>query len=205
MPKKSNDKKIKEIVDSFEVAMKKGFMSELILLVLQNESCHGYKIIKEIKKRTFGVWQPSSSNIYPLLDSLSEKGLIERVEGKDGKCGKRPRKVYAITHEGEEALKILLQKHTIMVESFRSIVESTLGITGEFEPIFLDALESFIFYPTARSILEDPTVSKIKDLYYRRETIKRRIEYLTNSQDVIETIISKLENVNKNEYFKQKS
>ncbi|GAH60856.1 unnamed protein product [marine sediment metagenome] len=44
MIKKNDYKKIEEIVDLFGVTMKKGFMSSLILLVLEKESCHGYKI-----------------------------------------------------------------------------------------------------------------------------------------------------------------
>ena len=70
----NNNKKIKDIVEAFDTTMKKGFMSGLILLVLQKEASHGYKIQKEIEELTLGEWKPTSSNIYPLLDSLKKKG-----------------------------------------------------------------------------------------------------------------------------------
>ena len=42
--------KIENIVDSFDNAMKKGFISGLILFVLEKETGYGYKIAEEINK-----------------------------------------------------------------------------------------------------------------------------------------------------------
>jgi DNA-binding PadR family transcriptional regulator len=202
MTEKDSDNKIKDIVDSFEVAMKKGFMSGLILLVLQNEPCHGYKILKEIENRTLGVWHPSSSNIYPLLDSLSEKGLIECVEVDE--VG-RQKKVYAITSKGENALKILIQKHSMMIDSIRSIILSTLGITDVHDPSFLEDLEKLISYPGMELIMKNSITSKVEILKYSREIIKQRIEIMNQNLQIIENILSKLESEIKNENFEQKS
>ncbi|MFX1444413.1 MAG: PadR family transcriptional regulator [Promethearchaeota archaeon] len=201
MTEKDNDNKIKDIVDSFEVAMKKGFMSGLILLVLQNEPCHGYKILKEIEKRTLGVWQPSSSNIYPLLESLSEKGLIECVE-MDG--AGRQKKVYAITSKGENAIKILIQKHSMMVDSIRSIILSTLGITDVHDPSFLEDLEKLISYPGMELIMKDSIDSKVEILKYNKELIKQRIKIMNKNLQIIENFLSKLESEKKNENINQK-
>lgn len=200
MTEKDSDNKIKDIVDSFETAMKKGFMSGLILLVLQNEPCHGYKILKEIEKRTLGVWQPSSSNIYPLLDSLSEKGLIECVEMDEAG---RQKKVYAMTSKGEETLKILIQKHSLMVDSIRSIVLSTLGITDVQDPSFLEDLEKLISYPGMELIMKDSIETKVEILKYNREMIKQRITIMNNNLQIIENFLSKLERERNNEYVKQ--
>ena len=202
MTEKDSDNKIKDIVDSFEVAMKKGFMSGLILLVLQNEPCHGYKILKEIENRTLGVWHPSSSNIYPLLDSLSEKGLIECVEVDE--VG-RQKKVYAITSKGENALKILIQKHSMMIDSIRSIILSTLGITDVHDPSFLEDLEKLISYPGMELIMKNSITSKVEILKYNREIIKQRIEIMNQNLQIIENFLSKLESEIKNENFEQKS
>ena len=46
---------VEEISDKFERAMKKGFISTLVLLVLENKPTHGYQIIKEIEERTLGM------------------------------------------------------------------------------------------------------------------------------------------------------
>jgi DNA-binding PadR family transcriptional regulator len=203
MTEKDSDNKIKDIVDSFEVAMKKGFMSGLILLVLQNEPCHGYKILKEIEKRTLGVWHPSSSNIYPLLDSLSEKGLIECIEVDDAG---RQKKVYAITSKGENALKIIIQKHSMMVDSIRSIILSTIGITDVHDPSFLEDLEKLISYPGGMElIMKNSVSSKVEILKYNREMIKQRIEIMKKNLQIIEKFLSRLESEIKNENIEQKS
>lgn len=202
MTENSDDKKIREIVDSFEVAMKKGFMSGLILMVLEKEPCHGYKIIKEIDKRTFGFWHPQSSNIYPLLDSISKKGLIECIEvDKSG----RPKKTYDITPKGKETLKMLLQKHSMMLNSIRSMMLSTLDITDIHDPSFLEDLEKLISFPGIELMMEDSIESKMEILKYNKEMIKKRLKIMNSNLQIIENILSKLEENEKNEEINQKS
>ena len=58
---------VEEITDNFEKAMKKGFLSILILAVLEKNPTHGYKILKQIEKKTLGVWKPPSSSTMPLI------------------------------------------------------------------------------------------------------------------------------------------
>jgi DNA-binding PadR family transcriptional regulator len=194
--------KIKDIVESFEVAMKKGFLSGLIMLLLEKEPCHGYKLLKEIQKRTLGVWHPSSSNIYPLLDSLSEKGLIECIEEKE--IG-RHKKIYEITPKGQETLKMLLHKHSIMIDSIRSIVLSTLGITDIHDPSFLEDLEKIISFPPVKMVMENSVESKIDILKYNKEMIKQRILIMNNNLEMIDKILSKLYSEVKNENFNHDS
>ena len=61
-----------KIAEEYESAMKKGFISSLILLVLENSPSYGYKISKEINKRTLGLWNPPSSTMYTILKNLTE-------------------------------------------------------------------------------------------------------------------------------------
>jgi DNA-binding PadR family transcriptional regulator len=190
MTENSEDKKIKEIVDNFEVAMKKGFMSGLILMVLEKESCHGYKILKEIEERTFGVWHPRSSNIYPLLDSISKKGLIECIEVDDSG---RSKKIYGITPKGRETLKMLVQKHSMMIDSIRSIVLSTLDISDVHDPSFLEDLEKLISFPGIDLMKEDSIESKIELLKYNKEMTKQRLKIMNNNLQIMDNILSKLE------------
>lgn len=186
----SDDKKIRDIVDNFEIAMKKGFMSGLILMVLENEPCHGYKILKEIEKRTFGVWHPQSSNIYPLLDSISKKGLIKCVEIEESG---RSKKIYDITPKGKDTLKMLLQKHSMMIDSIRSIVLSTLDITDVHDPSFLEDLEKLISFPGIDLMKEDSIESKIELLKYNKEMTKQRLKIMNNNLQIMDNILSKLE------------
>ncbi len=201
MTENSDDQKIREIVDSFDVAMKKGFMSGLILMVLEKEPCHGYKILKEIEKRTFGVWHPRSSNIYPLLDSISKKGLIECVEVEESG---RSKKIYDITPKGKEALKLLLQKHSMMLNSIRAMLLSTLDITDIHDPSFLGDLEKLISFPGIDLMMEDSIESKIENLKYNKEMIKKRLKIMNNNLQIMDMILSKLEEKAKNEEINQK-
>jgi len=196
MTESSDDKKIKEIVDSFEVAMKKGFMSGLILMVLEKEPCHGYKIIKEIEKRTFGVWHPQSSNIYPLLDSIRKKGLIECIEIDESG---RTKKIYDITSKGKETLKMLLQKHSMMINSIRSMLLSTLDITDIHDPSFLGDLEKLISHPGIGLMMEDSIESKIEILKYNKEMTKQRLKIMNSNLQIMDNILSKLESELNNE------
>ena len=70
MTQNNDINKIEKIVDSFDNAMKKGFISGLILFVLEKKKSHGYKIAEEINELTASVFQPTVSTLYPLLKSL---------------------------------------------------------------------------------------------------------------------------------------
>ena len=200
MIKKNDYKKIEEIVDLFGVTMKKGFMSSLILLVLEKESCHGYKILKEIEQRTFGVWAPTSSTIYPLLDSLKKKTLIKCIESDD--IG-RQKKVYKITPKGKETLKMLLQKTQMMMESMRSIILSTIGITDVSNDSLTEVIEKIITIPQLNLIDDCSFETKIEMLKYNREMTKHRIKIMNNNLEMIEKMLSKLEGEVENDAIEQ--
>ncbi|MFB6241864.1 MAG: PadR family transcriptional regulator [Candidatus Nanosalina sp.] len=68
------------------------------ILLLKDGPKHGYEIIKDIEEMRGK--KPSTSHIYPFLEDLREKGLVEtREEGNRGK------KVYSFTEEGEELVE----------------------------------------------------------------------------------------------------
>ena len=77
----------------------KGLLDLIILNLLKAKPMHGYQIITCIRKN-FGVYF-GPSTIYPLLNSLEEKGYIksEWDLSRD-----RPRKVYNLTVEGANLL-----------------------------------------------------------------------------------------------------
>jgi DNA-binding PadR family transcriptional regulator len=113
-----------EIAEKFENAMKIGFISALILIVLEKDPSYGYNICKQIEKRTLGIWNPPSSTMYTALKDMWRKGLISFTEKQvDG----RNRKIYEITPKGRETLKIMLEKHNIIEESFENIKSAMLG------------------------------------------------------------------------------
>ena len=98
------------IAEKFETSMKTGFLVALILIVLERNPSYGYKIGKEIEKRTLGLWEIPSSTLYTVLKDMTKKKLIsyneEQVEGRN-------RKVYEITQKGHTTLNIMLEKKNI--------------------------------------------------------------------------------------------
>jgi DNA-binding PadR family transcriptional regulator len=76
-----------------------GDLRLVVLKLISEKPSHGYEIIKAIEERFGGAYAPSPGVIYPTLTLLEEMGAI-RVQETDG-----PRKLYAITPEGETALR----------------------------------------------------------------------------------------------------
>ncbi|MFX1571496.1 MAG: PadR family transcriptional regulator [Promethearchaeota archaeon] len=170
-----NTEKIDEIADAIEQSMKKGHISTLILLSLEKEPSHGYKLTEEIQKGTYGVWAPTASALYPHLSSLTEKGLIEYTTELDGK---RERKVYNITLKGKEALKTIIERQQNMVKSFLSMLFSTIGITDSTIPNELEGL----FGPDIIEVdlLNKSDQEKIKLLSKRKVVLSRVVDKLSN-------------------------
>ncbi len=184
-----NNKKIEEIVEAFDTTMKKGFMSGLILLVIQKEASHGYKIQKEIEELTLGEFKPTSSNIYPLLESLKNKELIACIESD---LTGRQKKIYEITQKGQDTVKMLVHKHQMMVESIKSIILSTLGITDIDNPSFLDELEKIMGGPL-KAITTNSFEEKIVTLRYHKELLKKRMNMMSVNLEKSEEILLKME------------
>ena len=184
-----NNKKIEEIVEAFDTTMKKGFMSGLILLVIQKEASHGYKIQKEIEELTLGEFKPTSSNIYPLLESLKNKELIACIESD---LTGRQKKIYEITQKGQDTVKMLVHKHQMMIESIKSIILSTLGITDVDNPSFLDELEKIMGGPL-KAITTNSFEEKIVTLRYHKELLKKRMNMMSVNLEKSEEILLKME------------
>jgi len=95
------------------VSLMNGFLKLVILWIISKERIHGYEIIKkmkegldeDIKKR--GFVGPGANRIYPILQELEKKGLIE---GNTELQGKRKVKYYEITEKGENTINIIRKK-----------------------------------------------------------------------------------------------
>ena len=110
----------------------RGFLESYILLLLRDESLHGYKIMKKIKEKT-KFWKPSPGTIYPALHSLAKRGFIK--EADDGR-----KKRYVLTKKGLKISKELKGFEQIMKDKMSKILEDILNIDkSELEKIFEDA------------------------------------------------------------------
>ena len=76
----------------------KGFLSFLVLRLINKKNMSGEELRKELEERRGS--RPSAGTIYPVLKSLSNKGLIEEIKdsGKEKK--------YCITKRGQKELEI---------------------------------------------------------------------------------------------------
>ncbi|QDA32424.1 PadR family transcriptional regulator [Thermococcus indicus] len=73
----------------------------LVIVGLKGEA-HGYEILKELEKLAIGLWKPSHSNLYTILNKMVEEGLLEPREEYRG----RVRRVkYSLTEKGLDYLK----------------------------------------------------------------------------------------------------
>ena len=72
-----------------------------ILGSLMEEEIHGYELHQRLSSAIGPIWHIATSQLYLTLHRLEERGLLSvRVEVQENRP---PRKVYAVTTEGEEA------------------------------------------------------------------------------------------------------
>lgn len=80
-----------------------------VLLVLSQGALYGYGIKKALEKESEGVIDPEIGSLYRVIARLVSTGLVEQVEGSPSADDEvhpgRPRKYYALTSAGEEALQ----------------------------------------------------------------------------------------------------
>ncbi|MDD1673519.1 MAG: PadR family transcriptional regulator [Methanomicrobiales archaeon] len=78
---------------------KRGFLALYILHALDQRPQSGYDLLKEIGKKTQGMWIPSKGTLYPLLHQMEYEGLIVAEIAKN-----RYKTIYELTSKGKETL-----------------------------------------------------------------------------------------------------
>ena len=81
-----------------------------ILTLLYEGPCHGYSIIIKFKKRIGKEISPSL--VYPFLQQLQQKGLVEYSVKK---VGDKEKKVYELTNEGRELCEHLFKRFSSLI------------------------------------------------------------------------------------------
>ncbi|MFO7835085.1 MAG: PadR family transcriptional regulator [Candidatus Thorarchaeota archaeon] len=94
------------------------FSQFYILLLLSEEPNHGYALIKKFKSRTGKTL--SAGTLYPFLQKLEDKGLVNKI---DESVGKRPKKVYYLSEKGEKFCERLFRRFSAITAS---AIEPTL-------------------------------------------------------------------------------
>lgn len=98
----------------------KGSTVVLILSLLDRKEMYGYEMIKEIDKKSNGVFKFKEGTLYPILHSLESDELVEAYwdEGDSG----RKRKYYRITNKGRG----FLEEKKKEWETFRTAVDDVI-------------------------------------------------------------------------------
>jgi DNA-binding PadR family transcriptional regulator len=103
----------------------KGSTTIIILSLLKDKSMYGYEMIKEIEKKSNGIFAFKEGTLYPILHSLQSDNYVESYwqESSEG----RKRKYYKITKYGLTHLKNRKEEW----ETYKNAVDSCLweGIT----------------------------------------------------------------------------
>ena len=58
----------------------RGIIFFIILSMVKDGPIYGNQVANWISERTDGAWKPSAGSIYPALERLKHRGLIERYE-----------------------------------------------------------------------------------------------------------------------------
>lgn len=111
-----------------------GDLRFVVLKLIADKPSHGYEIIKAIEARVGGAYAPSPGVIYPTLTLLEEMGAIV-VSQTDG-----PRKLYAVTPEGEATLR---DREAEVSAIFARMEESRARHGGGRPPQIERAIENF--------------------------------------------------------------
>ena len=148
---------------NFEKVLKKNFTNIFVLSILEKEPSHGYKIGSEIEKRTLGMWNPTASTLYWILNNQREKGFIKLIEED------KNRKIYEITDLGKQALKLMKQSQRKIRQSYRRFLSTSIQNGGSVD---VEELEHYEDIPNIQMLPTAMTPDKFKGDLSPQERLK---------------------------------
>ena len=72
--------------------MRRGWLRPWIISMIARSPKNGAEIIDEVEKMSWGGWRPSPGSVYPLLEDMTQEGIIKKKD--DGR--------YELTEKGKE-------------------------------------------------------------------------------------------------------
>ena len=98
----------------------------LVLAILEAGPSYGYRIVKELNKRSDGVLRLGEGTIYPVLYRLEERKIIS-AKWRWAENG-RQRKYYRLTAKGRKVLAGNRQQWQMLVSVMEKISDSTKNL-----------------------------------------------------------------------------
>ncbi len=141
----------------------------IMMITLQERPMYGYEMLKALRDKYEGIWEPQTGSIYPALRRLNEHGLliVENQEGRDH---------YSLSDEGRAWLD----------ETSGSLSSGVLFMARTMELLGMAALEKRGREPFV-PLDEEPPQKRLSVLREIRGT-------LLNNLRMIEEHIAELEN-----------
>lgn len=78
---------------------REGALRAAVLALLDSGPRHGYRIITELAEQSGGGWRPSPGSVYPLLQQLTDEGLVTSTEVEG-------RRTYQLSEEGRRRVEL---------------------------------------------------------------------------------------------------
>nr|WP_025701430.1 helix-turn-helix transcriptional regulator [Paenibacillus forsythiae] len=101
----------------------KGSTGTMLLTLLSRQPLYGYEMLRELERRSEGVFSLKEGTLYPILHSMEGEGWVEAYwEAVNG----RNRKYYRITDKGGRILNEKKAEWAL----FRNAVDSVIGEGG---------------------------------------------------------------------------
>jgi DNA-binding PadR family transcriptional regulator len=104
---------------------KRGWLRPWVLSIMSRGPKNGAEIIDEVEKMSFGGWRPSPGSVYPLLDEMSQEGLVQKRE--DGR--------YELTEKGKQELDWPFGAPTTRRNTVESILQEIQDNTSYLEDL----------------------------------------------------------------------
>jgi PadR family transcriptional regulator, regulatory protein PadR len=121
-------KKIMYICPMYSKEIIKGTLKPIVLKLLKEQGrMYGYEITQKVRDLTKDKIQITEGALYPLLHKLEADGIVTtEVEN----IGKRVRKYYKLTIEGETISKQTVDEFLDFMDSLKNIMDDTKPALG---------------------------------------------------------------------------
>lgn len=100
----------------------KGTLQPIVLKLLkENRRMYGYEITQKVKEITEGRIEITEGALYPTLHKLEAEGILSTEKEF---IGKRVRKYYTLTKDGNQSVTLMLQDFSEFVQSMNLILKT---------------------------------------------------------------------------------
>ncbi|MEM4734782.1 MAG: PadR family transcriptional regulator [Candidatus Thorarchaeota archaeon] len=133
--------------------------------MMQTRDMSGTMVMQEIERRSGNRWRPSPGSVYPILDDLLGRGLIELVS-TDGR-----ERTYRITAKGNEHLQNIARDRDMLEERAVTGPRFWLSLVepGDRARILLNIIDASVremrdILPTLRSDEAEEVVREMRNI-----------------------------------------